>query len=89
MDDWMLLGLVAGLLTTIGFVPQLIRGYRTKRMGDVSLAMPVVLSLGMFLWLMYGLMKNDAPIIIWNAIALMLNLAIVLLKIRYAASKTA
>ena len=89
MDDWMLLGLVAGLLTTIGFVPQLIRGYRTKRMGDVSLAMPIVLSIGMFLWLLYGLMKNDAPIIIWNAIALMLNLAIVLLKIRYAAPKTA
>jgi len=89
MDDWMLLGLVAGLLTTIGFVPQLIRGYRTKRMGDVSLAMPIVLSIGMFLWLLYGLMKNDAPIIIWNAIALMLNLAIVLLKIRYAASRTA
>ena len=64
MDDWMLLGLVAGLLTTIGFVPQLIRGYRTKRMGDVSLAMPIVLSIGMFLWLLYGLMKNDAPIII-------------------------
>jgi len=89
MDDWMLLGLVAGMLTTIGFVPQLIRGYRTKRMGDVSLAMPIVLSIGMFLWLLYGLMKNDAPIIIWNAIALMLNLAIVLLKIRYAAPKTA
>ncbi len=84
MDDWMLLGLIAGLLTTVGFVPQLLRGYRTKRMGDVSVAMPIVLATGMFLWLVYGILTNDLPIIVWNATAVLLNIGIVGLKVRYA-----
>lgn len=82
--DWTILGLVAGLLTTSSFIPQLIKGYRTKRMDDVSLLMPAVLGTGMFLWLLYGIAVNDLPIIIWNAISVALNLGIIFLKIRYS-----
>ncbi len=89
MDDWMLLGLVAGLLTTVGFVPQLVRGYRTKRMQDVSVAMPAVLAVGMFLWMLYGIFTNDVPIIAWNAISLVLNMGIVALKFKYAGAEPA
>ncbi len=74
MDEWLSLGLAAGFLTTLGFVPQIIKSLRTKRMDEVSLLMPLLLSLGMFLWLLYGLFKGDAPIIIWNAIALIMVL---------------
>jgi MtN3 and saliva related transmembrane protein len=84
MDDWLALGLVAGLLTTIGFVPQLVKGYRTKRMDDVSLVMPVLLALGMGLWLSYGVMIDSWPIIFWNAVALVLNLGMIILKLKYS-----
>jgi MtN3 and saliva related transmembrane protein len=84
MDDWMVLGLAAGLLTTIGFVPQLVKGYRTKRMDDVSLVMPMLLSAGMALWLGYGIMIDSLPIIFWNIVALGLNLMMMALKIKFS-----
>jgi MtN3 and saliva related transmembrane protein len=83
MEDWILLGLTAGFLTTAGFVPQIIKSPRTGRMDEVSLLMPVLLSLGLFLWLLYGLVKGDVPIIVWNAISLGLNMTLVGLKVYY------
>jgi len=87
MDDWLLLGLTAGFLTTVGFVPQLIKGYCTKKMDDVSITMPILLSAGMFLWLLYGLAINSVPVIFWNALALILNLMIIFLKLRCGSKK--
>lgn len=87
MDDWLMLGVLAGFLTTIGFVPQIIKGYRTRRMEDVSLLMPVVLGAGMLLWLMYGVSLQNLPIVIWNAVAFSLNMAVVGLKLRYARNR--
>jgi len=84
MDDWMVLGLAAGFLTTIGFVPQLVKGYRTKRMDDVSLVMPMLLSAGMALWLGYGIMIDSLPIIFWNIVALGLNLGMIFLKVKFS-----
>jgi MtN3 and saliva related transmembrane protein len=83
MEDWLPLGLAAGFLTTLGFVPQILKGLRTKKLDEVSLLMPILLSLGMFLWLLYGVVKGDLPIIIWNAIALSLNMALVGLLVFY------
>jgi MtN3 and saliva related transmembrane protein len=84
MDDWLMLGILAGFLTTIGFMPQIIKGYRSKRMEDVSLLMPMVLGAGMLLWLLYGISLNNLPIVLWNAIAFSLNMAVIGLKLRYA-----
>jgi MtN3 and saliva related transmembrane protein len=89
MDDWLMLGFLAGLLTTVGFIPQIIKGYRTKRMEDVSLLMPLVLGVGMLLWLFYGISLENLPIILWNAIAFALNIAVVVLKLRYAKNRDA
>jgi MtN3 and saliva related transmembrane protein len=86
MDDWMVLGLAAGMLTTIGFVPQLVKGYRTKRMDDVSLVMPMLLSAGMALWLGYGIMIDSFPIIFWNLVALGLNIGMIVLKVKFSNS---
>lgn len=83
MDDWLPLGLVAGFLTTLGFVPQIIKSLRTRRMDEVSLLMPLLLAAGLFLWLLYGVVKEDPPIIIWNTISLALNLTLVGLKVHY------
>lgn len=87
MDDWLMLGLVAGLMTTVGFVPQIIKSLRERSMGEVSLLMPMLLSVGMFLWLLYGLLTDDVPIVIWNAIALTLNLCLVALKVHFGRTK--
>lgn len=82
-----MLGLVAGLMTTVGFVPQIIKSLRERSMGEVSLLMPMLLSVGMFLWLLYGLLTDDVPIVIWNAIALTLNLCLVALKVHFGRTK--
>jgi len=82
MDISVLLGLTAGFITTMGFVPQVIKGYRTGSMKDVSLTMPVLLMVGLSLWLLYGLVLQDLPIILWNAVAMILNGTLVLLKVR-------
>ena len=83
MDDWIIIGLVAGFLTTVGFVPQLVKGLRTGRMDDVSISMPVLLSVGMALWLIYGIGVNSLPIIVWNAISLVLNVTLIGVKVHY------
>jgi MtN3 and saliva related transmembrane protein len=83
METWTWLGLMAGMLTTIGFIPQIVKGYRTKRMGDVSLTMPILLSMGMTLWFFYGMVLEDIPIMIWNLIALSLNIVVIFLIITY------
>ena len=82
MDQLTVIGLVAGLITTLGFVPQVIKGYRSGCMDDVSLFMPMVLMLGMGLWLVYGIFLNDLPIILWNAVSIALNAMMVFLKLR-------
>jgi len=82
MDMSVLLGLTAGFITTMGFVPQVIKGYRTGSMKDVSLTMPVLLMVGLSLWLLYGLVIQDLPVILWNAVAMILNGTLVLLKVR-------
>ena len=83
MQDWLILGLVAGLLTTIGFVPQIIKSLSTRKMDEVSFLMPLLLCAGMFLWLLYGLVNDDMAIVLWNAIALVLNMCLIGLKVHY------
>ena len=83
METWTVLGLTAGMLTTVGFIPQIVKGYRTKRMNDVSLIMPVLLSMGMALWFFYGMILGDVPIMLWNLIALGLNITVIFLIISY------
>lgn len=87
MDQFIVIGLVAGLITTLGYVPQVIKGYRSGSMEDVSLYMPFVLMVGMSLWLVYGIVLGDIPIMLWNAISVILNAVIILMKLRYDKQK--
>ncbi|MGD0818990.1 MAG: SemiSWEET transporter [Methanomassiliicoccales archaeon] len=89
METWTVLGFLAGMLTTIGFIPQIVKGYRTKRMNDVSLTMPILLSVGMALWFCYGVILEDIPIMLWNLIALGLNLIVIFLILRYRRNQSA
>jgi len=83
MDHVTLIGLLAGTLTTIAFIPQLQQTWRTRSAQDVSLGMLLTFTIGVFLWLIYGLLLGALPIILANLITLVLTLAILILKVRY------
>ena len=83
MDSPVLLGLIAGLLTTVGFLPQIIKGLRSRSMEDVSLLMPALVGVGMLLWLIYGIWLDSLPIVLWNAVGFSLNMIILVLAWRY------
>lgn len=78
-----LLGFAAGALTTVSFVPQVHKAWRSKRCHDLSWGMLITFSAGVVLWLAYGLLLWAAPIIVANAVTLALLLTIAILKVRY------
>ena len=77
------IGFVAGTLTTIAFLPQSQRTWRTKSADDMSLAMLLTFTTGVLLWLIYGLYLTAWPIIVTNAITFILTLTIMVLKLKY------
>ena len=83
MDLTTLLGLAAATLTTMAFVPQFTKIWKTKSAKDVSLGMFVVFCTGVALWLAYGILLGELPIIIANAITLVLGLGILGMKLKF------
>ena len=78
-----ILGLVAGIFTTAAVVPQIWKAWKTKEVDDVSPGMYFVLVTGLSLWLIYGVLKSDIPIIATNGTALLLNCFMLYLIFRY------
>ena len=78
-----LLGYCAAFLTTVSFVPQALHTFRTRDVSGISLGMYSVFTLGISLWLAYGLMLQAWPIVCANAVTLGLASAILLMKLRY------
>ena len=70
MDNITLLGLLAAACTTFAFIPQVYKIYKTKHTQDLSLPMYIIFSTGTFLWLIYGIVINNPPIIFANAISI-------------------
>ncbi|MBX3300669.1 MAG: SemiSWEET family sugar transporter [Nitrospira sp.] len=83
MDIATPLGLLAGTLTTIAFLPQVIRIWRNKSAKDLSITMLVTFTTGVFCWLVYGVMIDSLPVIIANAVTFVLAGMNVILKLRY------
>lgn len=83
MEMITLLGLAAGTLTTLSFVPQVVKIWKSKSAEDISLGMFTMFSLGILLWVIYGLLIDSPPLVIANAITLILAITILLLKRRY------
>ena len=89
MTTWMLhvlVGSAAACLTTASFVPQAWLSFKTRDVSGVSLGMYSVFTLGVALWLVYGLLLSAWPIVIANIITLGLALAILGMKLRYGAA---
>ncbi len=70
-------------MTSTGYLPQIVKGYTTRKMEDVSLLMPAVLGFGMFLWLIYGLAREDPAIIVANVVGASLTAVLVAMKLVY------
>jgi MtN3 and saliva related transmembrane protein len=83
MRPFELVGYLAALLTTISFVPQVWKTWRTRDVSGISLGMYVVFAAGVFLWLVYGVLVNAWPIVVANAVTLALAIAILAMKVRW------
>ncbi|MDH5336788.1 MAG: SemiSWEET transporter [Nitrospira sp.] len=83
MDEAMILGVTAGTLTTVAFIPQLAKALKSKSTGDLSWGMVLTFTIGVLLWLIYGIWIDSLPVILANAVTLLLQLGIVSLKIKY------
>lgn len=82
--NWDFVGLIAAVLTSMGFIPQIFKGFRTKRMEDVSSEMLLVLMSGMFLWCLYGLHLGDRIIVGANLFGIFSLFLTLVLKRRYS-----
>ena len=77
------IGLLAGTLTTVAAIPQVVRTYRTRHARDISIWQPILLNIGMALWLFYGVLLKDLPLICANAVSLVCYSALICMKIIY------
>ena len=78
------IGFIAAICTSVAFVPQALKIYKSKTARDISLPMWLIFSFGVFLWLIYGILILSLPIIIANVVTLLLSLFILFFKVKYS-----
>jgi MtN3 and saliva related transmembrane protein len=78
-----IIGLAAAILTTVSFLPQVYRSLRSRDTRSISLGMYALFTLGIALWLAYGLLIHDVPVMLANSVTLILALIVLILKLRY------
>lgn len=81
---WEIVGVVAGLIVVSGFIPQIIKGYRTKKLEDLSYFMMIFLALGMLLWILYGIHISSFPVIFANIIGVFCNIVLIVMKYKFS-----
>ncbi len=82
--NWVtILGLIAATFTTVAFIPQAVKIIRTKHTKDISIVMYSMLIVGIILWLIYGIMIKELPIILTNSVTLIFTSIILVLKLKY------
>ena len=79
MSTTTVVGFFAGFLTTISFLPQVVKTWKTRSASDLSLGMFSVFSVGVLFWLVYGFLIQEPPMIIWNSVTLILVLAMLVM----------
>jgi MtN3 and saliva related transmembrane protein len=83
MDPTLLIGYIAGTLTTISFLPQVIRTWKMRETKDFSLAMLLLFATGILLWTVYGIWTESLPVILANVITFLLIIVLLAMKIKY------
>ncbi|MBT3463557.1 hypothetical protein HOD20_05500 [archaeon] len=84
IEFWEIWGIVAGVITTSGYIPQIIQGYKTKSLKDLSYLLNTLMGFGMLMWLVYGISLKSIALIISNTLGVSLNLALIFMKYYYA-----
>ncbi|HEY0040483.1 MAG TPA: SemiSWEET transporter [Flavisolibacter sp.] len=87
MDFIQIIGLFGGICTASSLLPQLIKTVREKKADEISKGMLFILMLGVATWIVYGVLRNDLPIIITNSFSLLLNITMITLRIKYSRKK--
>ncbi len=77
------IGLIAGTLTSVAAIPQVIKTYKTRHVRDISILQPLLLAFGVALWMMYGILINDLPLIVANITPLICNVVLTGMKLHY------
>jgi len=77
------IGLIAGILTASSLLPQFIKILKEKKAEDISVPMLLILLSGVGLWIYYGMLKEDLPIIVTNCFSMVINIGVIILKFRY------
>jgi len=83
MKTTTLIGLSAAAMTTISFIPQVIKTWKIKETRDISLPMFLMLAVGIVLWTVYGFIIQDLPVILANCVSFILTAIIIFFKVRY------
>lgn len=83
MDNTLIIGLVAASFTTFAFLPQSIRAIKTKHTKDISLPMLIMLEIGVIIWIIYGSMISDIPLLAANTISFIFVSITLALKIKH------
>lgn len=83
MEPATLLGMLGGTLTTASFFPQVVKTWKSRSTKDVSLVMFLMLSVGIFFWIVYGFMIGSLPVIVSNCVSFVFTLIILVLKFIY------
>jgi len=83
------LGIAAGCMTTISFVPQVLHTYRSRSVEDISLRMYLLLTMGIFTWMVYGILIDSISVLAANGVSFLLTCSILVMKIRFKGLKKA
>lgn len=83
MDHVLIIGLVAASLTTFAFLPQSLRAIKTRHTKDISLPMLVMMEVGVIIWIIYGWMISDIPLLFANTISFIFVTVTLILKVKY------
>jgi MtN3 and saliva related transmembrane protein len=81
--DFAVIGYIAGFCTTLSFVPQVARALRTRSADDFAWGWLIVFELGLSLWLLYGIVLHNWPMILANSLTMSLCSVLMLMKVRY------
>ena len=82
MNAWYI-GIIAGILTSVSLLPQLIKIIREKKAENISYAMLIVLVAGLSCWVWYGVLREDIPIIVTNGFSVLINSLVIIFTIKY------
>lgn len=83
MESTEVIGIIAGIFTSASLLPQLIKIIKEKKVEELSIIMFVSLLIGLLLWIFYGILRKDVPIIITNGISVTLNVFILFFRFKY------